>query len=229
MNDVLDMLLMGVTWADVLSWLPSFWRGFLISMQVTAVALAIGIPLGLLFALGVQSKARGLRWLALVLVEIGRGAPALVLLQFVYYGLPSAGLSLSAFLAAALALSWNTGAYTSEIIRAGLDAIPAGQKEAANALGLSRLDELRFVLLPQGLRIAVPALMGFSILVFQGTSLCFAIALPEIVSRAYDVGAMYFFYFPALAVAGLFFAAVCIPAAFLVEWVEHRAGAYTRR
>lgn len=229
MIEMFDTLLMGVTWVDVLSWLPSFWRGFIISLKVTVVSLALGIPLGLLLALGVQSKARLLRMASLLLVEIGRGAPALVLLQLVYYGLPSTGLSLSAFLAAAVALSWNTGAYTSEIIRAGLDAIPAGQKEAAHALGLSRLDELRFVLLPQGLRIAVPALMGFSILVFQGTSLCFAIALPEIVSRAYDIGAMYFFYFPALAVAGLFFAAVCIPASFLVGWIEHRAGAHTRR
>lgn len=229
MTEVLETLLAGVTWADVLSWLPSYWRGFVISAQVTAVSLAFGIPFGLLLALGVQSRNLLIRQTSLVLVEIGRGAPALVLLQLVYFGLPSTGLSLSGFAAASLALSWNTGAYTSEIIRAGLDAVPAGQKEAALALGLSRLDELRFILLPQGLRIAVPALMGFAILVFQGTSLCFAIALPEIVSRAYDVGSMSFFYFPALAVAGLFFAAVCIPASFLVGWFEHRAGAYARR
>lgn len=229
MNEVLQSLLMGVTWDDVFSWLPNFWQGFEISMQVTAVTLCVGIPLGLVLALGVQSKATSIRWLCLALVEIGRGAPALVLLQFVYYGMPTTGLSLSSFLSAAVALSWNTGAYTSEIIRAGLDAVPAGQIEAANALGMSRVDELRFILLPQGLRIAGPALLGFSILVFQGTSLCFVIALPEIVSRAYDVGAMYFYYFPALAIAGLFFAAVCIPASFLVSWIEHRAGAHTRR
>jgi polar amino acid transport system permease protein len=227
--DILDSLLMGVTWADVQSWLPGFWNGFVISLEVTAVSLALGIPLGFLLALGVQSRRKALRLASLALVEIGRGAPALVLLQLVYFGLPSAGLSLSAFLAAVVAISWNTGAYTSEIIRAGLDAVPAGQREASHALGLSALDELRFILLPQGLRIAVPALMGFAILVFQGTSLCFAIALPEIVSRAYDIGSMYFYYFPALAVAGLFFAAVCIPASFLVGWIEHRAGAYARR
>lgn len=226
---MMDVLLMGVTWQDVQSWLPGFMAGFRISVTVTLAALAFGIPAGLLLALGVQSKAPLLRALSLVLVEIGRGAPALVLLQFVYFGLPSAGISLTAFSAAVLALSWNTGAYTSEIIRAGLDAIPAGQREAAVALGLSRTDQLRFVLLPQGLRIAIPALMGFAILVFQGTSLCFAIALPEIISRAYEIGSMYFFYFPALAVAGLFFAAVCIPASFLVEWFEHRAGAHASR
>ena len=82
------------------------------------------------------------------------------------------------------ALAWNTAAYTSEIIRAGLDAVPQGQQEATSALGMSRGDALRFVIIPQGLRVAIPALLGFSILVFQGTSLCFTIALQEIISRA---------------------------------------------
>lgn len=222
-------LLMGVTWADVQSWLPDFWRGFTISLKVTAGALGLGIPLGLLLALGVNAGHAAIRLACLALVEIGRGVPALVMLQFVYFGLPSAGISLPAMLAAIIAMGWTTGAYTSEIIRAGLEAVPAGQKEASAALGLSKLDELRFVLVPQGLRIAIPALLGFAILIFQGTSLCFAIALPEIISRAYDIGATYFFYFPALVVAGLFFAVVSIPASFLVEWFEHRIGSHARR
>lgn len=71
--------------------------------------------------------------------------------------------------------------------------------------------------------------MGFAILVFQGTSLCFTIALQEIISRAYDIGNTSFFYFPALAVAGLFYAAVCIPASLLVSYVEQRAALYSQR
>ena len=225
----MDALLMGVTWEDIRSWLPSFWSGFLISVRITLVSLAIGIPLGFLFALGVQVKNRAVRYLCLGLVEIGRGAPALVLLQFVYFGLPSAGLSIGAFVAACIAISFNTGAYTSEIIRSGLAAVPAGQSEAVMALGMTRWDGLRFVIIPQGVRVAIPALLGFAILVFQGTSLCFAIAVPELISRAYDIGSMQFFYFPALGVAGIFYVAVCIPASFIVSWAERRAGAYSHR
>jgi polar amino acid transport system permease protein len=128
-----------------------------------------------------------------------------------------------------IALGWCTGAYTSEIIRAGLDSVPSGHKEAVDALGLSTIDGLRYVILPQGLRVAVPALLGFSILIFQGTSLCFTIALPELVSRAYEIGTNTFFYFPALATAGLFYVAICVPGSFLVSYVEHRAGAYSVR
>ena len=76
---------------------------------------------------------------------------------------------------------------------------------------------------------AIPALLGFSILVFQGTSLCFTIALQEIISRAYDIGNTTFLYFPALAVAAVFFAAVCIPASLLVSYIEQRTGKHVQR
>lgn len=222
-------MFLGATWEDVVSWLPDLWAGFLISLRVTFFSLLLGIPAGLLLAVGQQVRARPLRWLCLAVVELGRGAPALVLLQFIYFGLPSVGMSITSFVSAVMALAWSTGAYTSEILRAGLDAVPQGQHEATAALGLSRLDALRFVIVPQGFRVALPALLGFSILVFQGTSLCFTIALQEIISRAYDIGNTTFLYFPALAVAALFFAAVCIPASLLVSWIEQRTGKNVQR
>jgi polar amino acid transport system permease protein len=225
----MNTLMMGATWRDVLSWIPELLSGFVVSIELTLVTLLCGFPLGLIGALGVQARNRMLRRITLILVEVGRGAPALVLLQFIYFGLPSAGLSLGSFAASAFALSWSTGAYTSEIIRAGLDSVPSGQRDALSALGLSTIDGLRYVILPQGLRVAVPPLLGFAILVFQGTSLCFTVALPELISRAYEIGADTFFYFPVLALAGLFYVAVCLPASFLVSYVEHRSGQYSRR
>lgn len=225
----MSALMMGATWDDVVSWLPDLWGGFLISLQVTFFSLLFGLPAGLLLALGVQSKAKPLHAVCVVFVEIGRGAPALVLMQFLYFGLPSVHLPLGSFVSAVIALAWSTSAYTSEIMRAGLDAVAQGQQEAVSALGMSRADGLRYVILPQGLRVAIPPLLGFSILVFQATSLCFTIALQEIISRAYNIGNTTFFYFPALAVAGLFYAAVCIPASLFVSYVEQRAGYYSQR
>lgn len=205
-------------------WLPTLLGGLKVSVEVTAACLALGVPLGLLLALGVQSKSALWRAIALFVVEIGRGAPALILLQFAYFGLPNAGLALSSFASATLALAWTTGAYTSEIIRAGLEAVPHGQKEAAAAIGLSRLDALRYVVLPQGLRVAVPPLFGFSILMLQASSLCFAIALPELVSQAYNVGSNTFRYMSILLLAGLLYAVICIPATIAVSVLERRLG-----
>jgi polar amino acid transport system permease protein len=191
---------------------------------VTGVCLLIGIPLGLVLALGVQSTRRLPRWIALTIVEIGRGAPVLILMQFAYFGLPTAGLTLSSFMSAVAAMAWCTGAYTSEIIRAGLESVPFGQREAAEVIGLSRADALRFIILPQGLRVAVPALLGFSIIMLQASSLCFTIALPEVVSQAYIVGSNTFRYMPIFLLAGLMFGAVCIPATICVSILERRLG-----
>lgn len=208
--------------ANWVEWFPDLWHGLLLSLQVTALALLVGIPLGLVFALGVSSRVPPLRWLSVVLVELGRGAPALILLQYFYFGLPSAHITLTAYSAAALALAYCTGAYTSEILRGGLDAVAQGQREAADVIGLTALDALRFVILPQALRIAIPALLGFSIMIFQASSLCFTIALPELVSRASMIGSSTFQYMPVLVLAGLMYAALCIPAALLVGNLERR-------
>ena len=208
-------------WGD---WLPLLLQGFVISLEVTAACLVIGIPLGLLLALGVQSTSRLARWTSLAVVEVGRGTPVLILLQFAYFGLPTAGLTLTSFTAATAAFAWCTGAYTSEIIRAGLESVPHGQVEAASVIGLNRLDSLRYVILPQGLRVAIPALLGFSIIMLQASSLCFTIALPEIVSQAYIVGSNTFQYLPIFILTAMIFAAVCIPATVVVSLLERRLG-----
>ncbi|MDT3377916.1 amino acid ABC transporter permease [Labrys sp. KNU-23] len=217
------------TYDEIISWMPDLLAGFSVSLQVTAFSLLVGIPFGLLLALGVMVRNKALRALSLFLVEVGRGAPALVLLQFIYFGLPGLNFTIESFAAAIIALAWNTGAYTSEIMRASLLSIPQGQREASEALCFTRIDELRFILLPQSLRVALPALLGFSILIFQGTSLCFAIALPELVSSAYEIGSTTFRYFPALLCAGALYACVSIPAALFVSHVERRAGLYAQR
>jgi polar amino acid transport system permease protein len=215
MSDLLDF------WGE---WLPTLIGGLKVSLEVTAACLALGIPLGLILALGTRSKSAAWRTIALVVVEIGRGAPALILLQFAYFGLPNAGVALSSFTSASLALAWTTGAYTSEIIRAGLEAVPHGQREAAAAIGLNGWDALRYVILPQGLRVSVPPLFGFSILMLQASSLCFAIALPELVSQAYVIGSNTFRYMSILLLAGLLYAAICIPATIAVSALERRLG-----
>jgi polar amino acid transport system permease protein len=210
-------------------WIPDLIDGYGLSLEVTGLSLAIGIPLGLVLALAVPAKSKAIRIIALTFVEIGRGAPVLILLQFVYFGLPTAGLTLTSFTSAVVALACCTGAYTSEIIRAGFEAVPYGQKEAALVIGLNGLDALRFVIVPQGLRVALPALLGFSIMMLQATSLCFTIALPELVSRASNIGSTTFEYMPVLILAGLMFAVICIPATLLVSVLERRLGRHAVR
>lgn len=206
-------------WADQL---PPLLGGLRISLLLTLASLAIGLPLALAFALLVSSRNRALRLPALGLVELGRGTPALVMLQLVYFGLPKIEVSLESFAAATVSLAFIAGAYMSEIVRAGLNAVPAGQREAARASGLTPLDEFRFIVLPQGLRIALAPLLNFAIVLFQVTSLAFAIAVPEMLSKAYAAGSATFRHLEVLTLAGLLYAAIVVPAAVGVRALERR-------
>lgn len=204
-------------WAE---WLPRLQTGYLVSLQVAGLSLLIGIPLGLAFAISNEAKSKMVRMPAMVLIEMGRGGPILILLQFLYFGLPNINLTLSALTASIAALAWSTGSYTSEIIRAGLNAVPSGQREASKTLGLSAFDSYRIIIIPQGLRIALPPLLGFSLIVLQSTSLCFTITLPELVSAANDIGSETFQYMSVLTLTGALYAAICIPATLFAARLE---------
>jgi polar amino acid transport system permease protein len=210
-------------WFD---WAPQLYKGLKVSLQLVGLAMLFGLPLGLSLALLSSAKARIPRYLAIAAVEIGRGAPALVVLQMVYYGLPSAGLNVGAFVAASTALALTTGAYTSEILRAGLNAVPRREIEAGLALGMTHGDVMRYVVIPQGVLFAVPALMSFAILIFQATALAFTIAVPELLARAYRVGAATYLYLDVLILAGLLYLAITIPFGWLVSWTERRLGSH---
>lgn len=204
------------------AYLPGLLAGLGVSVQVALLSLLIGIPGGLLLAIGASSKTKLVRILIIGVVEIGRGTPALVVLQIFYFGLPASGLTLSSMGASVVALAATTAAYTSEILRGGLQAVPQGEVEAAGALGMSRRDTLRFIVIPQGFRVAIPSLIGFAILIFQATSLAYTVALPELLSQAYSVGSTTFNYLSVLLLAGLMYAAITIPASWLTSRTEKR-------
>jgi polar amino acid transport system permease protein len=207
---------------DWLLWSPRLLSGLWVSVQVTALSLLIGIPIGLGLAFLSSARSRIVRWLAIIYIEIGRGMPALVMLQMVYFGLPEAGVVLDAYVATVVALALTTSAYTSEIIRAGLRAVPEGELEAADALGIKQRDVVRFILIPQGFRIALPTLMGFAILILQVSSLAFTLGLPELLSQAYSIGASTFRYLEVLTLAGLLYLIITVPGGWLVESFEKR-------
>lgn len=207
---------------DLLAYLPQLFDGLLVSLQLTVISVVCGYILGLVFALGVASSNPWLHWPALVLVEIGRGIPALVVLYIVYYGLPSVGLLFESFTAAAIGLTFTVAAYSSEMIRAGLRSVPTGQREAAAALGLTRRSRFGRVVLPQGLRSSIPALMGLAIQSFQGTSLAYSISVNELMSEAYQVSAVTFQYLQVYAITGLIYVVIAVPATWLSVYIEHR-------
>mgnify|MGYP003583440211 FL=1 len=195
--------------------LESYLAGLGISLLLTILSLAFGLVGGIASALGTLSRSRIVSWPSVAFVELGRGAPGLVLLYLVYFGLPQVGVTLDALPSAVIALSIMTAAYTSEIFVAGFRAVRSGQWEACNSLGMGYFASLRLVILPQAIRVVIPPLIGWSILLFQATSLAFAISVPELMSRAYDFATFTYDYGLAFVLAGAVYLAVALVATLL--------------
>ena len=203
-------------------WFPDLWQGALVSVKLAAAAIALGIVVGLLCALGLRSRFRLLRLLIQTYIEVFRGTPALVQIFLVYFGLPDMGILISAFWAGVLALGLNAGAYLSEVFRAGINSVPRGQREASLAIGMRPSQAMRYVILPQALRTVVPPTINTSIAVFQATALTLTIAVPEIMNNAYALGNDTFRYLPVFVLSAAFYAVISLPLSVLAGRLERR-------
>lgn len=169
---------------------PLLMQGLWVTLQLGVVSIVLGLVLGLAFAL---LRLYGPVWVQLVArayINFMRSIPLLVLLIIIYYALPFVGIRLSPFLSAVSALSLVSAAYTAEIFRAGIEAIPKGQFEASSALGLSYRHMMVDVILPQAIRIVIPPLTNNCINVMKDTALASVVAMPDLLKQATQAQAL---------------------------------------
>ncbi|MFN3937212.1 MAG: amino acid ABC transporter permease [Gemmobacter sp.] len=200
---------------------PMLWRGIGNTLMLAAATILAGSVAGVLLCIMRLYGIAPLRWLAIALIDIFRAIPILVLLIVIYYALPFAGIRLSAFTSATLALSLVFAAFTAEVFRAGLQAIPRGQIEAARALGVPFPVILWKVLLPQAFRIAIPPHTSNSVAIAKDTSLASVVAMPDLLKQATDAQALTANPSPLIA-AALIYLIILLPAVRLVSWLENR-------
>ena len=156
-----------------------FLKGLGLTLQVTLYAVVIGVVIGLLVAVARILKLRGLQRLAKLYVDVIRGTPVVVQLIIIYYAILGSS-SWPKVLVAAIAFGINSGAYVSELIRAGILAVDRGQMEAARSLGLSYFQSMRFVVVPQAVKNILPALVSEAIVLIKETAVCGYIALDDL-------------------------------------------------
>jgi len=169
-----------------------FAEGAQVTVWLTLIAGSAGVVLGVLGGLGKLSKILPIRWLCDFYVWLIRGTPLLLQILFVWLVVPTfmpAGIELSDFACAAIALSLNIGAYNTECVRAGILAVPHGQIEAARALGLSPFETFMDITLPQSMRVALPALANNLASLVKDSSLAYAISVVELTMVGYRVQA----------------------------------------
>jgi polar amino acid transport system permease protein len=164
--------------------------GLWLTVQISYISFGLAFVLGVLGALARRSRFLPLRSVGAIYVEVIRNTPVLLQIFMVFFALPSLGIHMSAYEAGIAALAINSGAYLTEIIRAGFQAVAKGQVEAARALSLSPFDTFRSIVFPQGLRYVYPPVINQLIQTILGSSLVSVIALPELTSTAETVNSM---------------------------------------
>jgi polar amino acid transport system permease protein len=206
---------------------PMLIAGLWVTALLGSVSIIIGLVSGMGLALVRLYAVKPLRAAARLYIDVFRSLPLLVLLVLVYYALPFIGIRLSSFAAAATALSLVSCAYTAEIFRAGIEAVPKGQFEAAAAIGLAFRDTLRCVVLPQALRIVMPPLTSNCINVLKDTALASVVAMPDLLKQATQAQALAANPTPLIG-AALLYLALLLPLVRLVGYVQARQHAALR-
>ncbi len=203
-------------------YLPLLLRGAVTTVELSVLGMLLAIGVGLVVVLMRLYALAPLRWLARAYVEIFRGTPLLIQLFLIYYGLPEMGIRLNAFLAGILGLGLNYAASEAENYRAGIEAIPHGQMEAALALGMNRWQALRRVILPQALRLVIPPVTNDFIAMFKDSSIVSVITMVEL-TKVYGMLAMstYDYIGLGLMTAAIYFA-LSYPASILASRLEKR-------
>jgi polar amino acid transport system permease protein len=216
---------MGWDWANAINSLPLLGKGLLVTLEITVLGSALAYVLGLVFALIRRSGIPVVSQVLYLFIEFVRSTPLLIQIFVLYYLLPpTTGITMSAFVTGVVALGVHYACYTSEVYRAGIEAIPKGQWEAATALSLPRGRVWTGIILPQAVPRVIPALGNYTISMFKETPLLLAIGVLDVLNRAKEVGAETFRVVEPYTMAGVLFLLVSYPASILVRRLERRVG-----
>jgi polar amino acid transport system substrate-binding protein len=207
---------------SVLDYLRLLLDGAGMTVLLTVTSMTLAVALGLPIALARMYGPAPVRGLALAYVEFFRGIPVLLLLYFLYYVLPDAGLKLSAFWVAVLGFGINYAAYEAEIYRAGIGGIPRGQWEAAASLGMSRPQTFRRIILPQALRSILPPMTNDFVALFKDTSVVSVIAVTELTKTYQILSKSTFRYVEIGLVTAALYLVMSVPLGYLSRYLEKR-------
>ncbi|KMS66849.1 amino acid ABC transporter permease [Streptomyces viridochromogenes] len=209
-------------WGAVADFMPHFWDGLLLTLQILALGSLISFALGLVWALLMRTPTRWVRWPVGAVTEFIRNTPLLVQLFFFFYVLPEWGLTWPALTTGICAIGLHYSTYTMQVYRAGIEAVPAGQWEAATALNLPVTRTWRVVILPQAIRRVVPALGNYVIAMLKDTPILMTITVMEMLGEARLFAQQNFQFTEPLTVIGVAFILIAYPASLLVRALERR-------
>ncbi|MCF2130036.1 ectoine/hydroxyectoine ABC transporter permease subunit EhuD [Streptomyces sp. NPDC048171] len=209
-------------WSAVSDFMPHFWDGLLVTLQILVLGSLVSFGLGLVWALLMRVPSRWVTWPIGVVTEFIRNTPLLVQLFFLFYVLPEWNITFSALTTGVVAIGLHYSTYTMQVYRAGIEAVPVGQWEAATALNLPLARTWTAVILPQAIRRVVPALGNYVISMLKDTPLLMAITVLEMLGEARLFSQQNFQFTEPLTVIGVAFIIISYLASLALRALERR-------
>ncbi|ADZ85154.1 amino acid ABC transporter permease [Cellulosilyticum lentocellum] len=208
--------------STVLNFMPKFLPGVWMTLQLSFYSILLGTLFGLLATILKLSKKKILMQLIDCYITIVRGTPLLLQLIFIFSALPQLGIEFDSFSSAIIGLAFHSGAYISEIFRGAIESIDKGQNEAAKALGMTKLQAMRRIILPQAFKRSIPALGNQFIIAIKDSSLASAITITEIIMLTRQYASIKFDAFPIFFVAALYYLIITLSLTKLLAYIEKR-------
>ena len=215
-------------WARITEYLPELLPAALRTVILTFVSMAFATVIGAVMAALGYSRSRIVRLATRVYVETSRNTPELVQIYLWFFVLPAVGIVLSPAVAGVIALSWAFGAYLTEVVRGGIEAVDTTQWEAAKVLGMPRRLTWRRVILPQAARNVLPVWASYFVSMFKATAFLSVITVPELLYVTHEIASINFRYFELFALAGILYFLMGYPSLLVFERLERRWGKATR-
>lgn len=202
--------------------MPVFLDGAGITLQLAAWTVILGSFFGILVALMRLSKIRPIRWISTAYVEFLRGTPLLVQVLIVYFGLPQLGIKMPRMTAGIVALTINSAAYMSEIVRSGIQAVDHGQTEAARSLGMTSVQTMLYVILPQAIKNILPAVGNEFVVIIKESSILYTIGIYELTYQANKLASTNYRYLETLMISALIYFVLTFVTSQLLGVLERR-------
>ncbi|HIT69099.1 MAG TPA: amino acid ABC transporter permease [Candidatus Aphodomonas merdavium] len=209
-------------WTIISTKYSVFFEGVGITLKLAFFTVLFGSLLGLIVAISRRTRILPLRWLMNAYVTFIRGTPLLVQVLLIVYGLPQLGVRMERLTMCVIALVINSGAYMAELIRAGLQSVERGQVEAAQSLGMNSSQTMLYIILPQAIKVTLPAMGNEFVAIIKESSILYAVGVYELTYQAYKLASVNYYYIETLIAAAIIYFVLTYVATWLLTLLERR-------
>ncbi len=213
---------MNIDWNFIATNLPLYEKAAWLTLKLAFAGILLSLVIGLLCGIILYFKVKVIDIIVQAYIELSRNTPLLVQIFFLYFGLPKLGLKMSESTCAIIGLAFLGGSYMSEAFRSGIEAVGKSQIESGISLGLSKIQLVRYVIIPQAFSVSMPSLSANCIFLLKETSILGAISILDVTNLTKDLIGMYYRTFEALAMLVVVYLIMILPLSFVLSWLERK-------